>query len=280
MMLFMKKGICRMLLVMVRVLILLAVVLLIFQRRLIYHPRSYSKELMSATNAKPMHYRTSDGDQVAWLMNEHVPDAQIVWLVTCGNGTCALDLVNYFDGVPELAGDVFVFVDYPGYGASQGNASPESIRESLRALVPAVTNRLHQSENQLKPRLRVMGHSLGAAAALMAMEEHGIKRGVLIAPFTSMHDMARRVVGWPLCCTLHHCFDNVSALSRLHRRGDCHLEVLHGTLDEVIPYSQGRALAEAFPDELSFEPAEGALHNQILDTHRRSIIAAMLRARQ
>lgn len=259
---------------------LLSLALLIFQHRLIYLPRKYSKELIAATPAKPLHYRTEQGDQVAWLIHEDSTDAKIVWLVTCGNGTCALDLVNYFDSMKAMSHDVFVLVDYPSYGISEGRPSPASIRESLNALVPALTQRLRQSASELTPKLRVWGHSLGSAAALMAMDDLGIQRGVLIAPFRTMRDMAQLTVGWPLCYLLHHRFNNVLSLQRLHARRGCHLEVLHGSLDEVIPPSQGRELAEAFPDLIHFEFVEGAYHNLILDSHSANIIAAMLRARQ
>ncbi len=139
---------------------------------------------------------------------------------------------------------------------------------------------LHQSVDELKQKLRVWGHSMGAAAALMAMEEHGIKRGVLIAPFYTMTDMAKRVVGWPLCLILRHRFDNALAMENLRKRGGYHVDVIHGTDDEVIPHSQGRKLATAFPEVVSFESAEGARHNDILGSHRSRIIAAMLRCRE
>src|SRR5205085_1923334 len=86
-----------------------------------------------------------------------------------------------------------------------------------------------------------LGHSLGAAAALSAADALSLTRVVLLAPFTSMTDMARRTVGWPLCYINRHRFDNLARLAALASRG-ARVHVFHGALDEVIPVALGFAL--------------------------------------
>ncbi len=196
------------------------------------------------------------------------------------NGTRALDMVSFFRHATPLQSDLIVLADYPGYGQSEGSPTPDHIRESIKALLPAVAARLQIATDGLHAKLRVFGHSLGCAAALMAMEELGIQQGTLVAPFTSLFDMARQTVGWPLCCLLHHRFDNVATLSTLQARGGCHVDVIHGSADEVIPQSQGRSLAAAFPAIIAFHSAEQARHNNILATHHPLIVATMAAMRQ
>lgn len=206
-------------------------------------------------------------------------DPHTIWIVTCGNATCALDLVDYFESKPQFRDDLFVLADYPGYGISEGRPTPDSIRESMRALLPALARQQGQSVGSLKPKLRVWGHSLGCAAALMLMEDSSLERGVLVAPFRSMLEMARLRVGWPLCHLLHHRFDNEAALQHLSERGRCQLEIIHGTDDEVIPQSQSKALASTFPAMVHFESATNGTHNGILTTHQLFITTAMARLR-
>ncbi len=270
----MKHLIKKMLLSLLWIFCLLALLLLLFQTRLIYHPRGYDAAFLQGVKAEPLSFTTSLGRQVAWLTPKPLAAPERVWLVFCGNGTVALDFEGYF-GKGSLEGDQFVLFDYPSYGQSQGSPSPATIRESIERLVPAVAVKIGSTVEALRPRLRVFGHSLGCASALMAMEAHGIKRGVLVAPFTRMLDMSRRVVGWPLCNLLRHRFDNVAPLERLQAAGDVHLRVFHGTADEVIPFAMGKSLGDRFPGMIQFVAVQDARHNDIIQTDRRDIIAAM-----
>lgn len=270
----MKRFAKKMLTSLLSIGVCLVVLLLLFQTRLIYHGRGYDAAFLRGVDAGPLDFTTSQGKQVAWLEPGTIASPERVWLVFCGNGTVALDFAGYF-GNGGLKGDQFVLFDYPSYGQSEGRPSPETIRESIQALVPVVAAKLGMTVDVLRPRLRVFGHSLGCAAALMAMEAHGIKYGVLVAPFTSMLDMGRRVVGWPLCCILRHRFDNVAALERLQAAGGVHLEVFHGTADEVIPVAMGKELGERFPGMIQFHAVPDARHNDIIQSDRREIIAAM-----
>ncbi len=258
------------------ILLLLSVVLLLVscQSKLIYMPRHYEASLLRGIDARPLSYETSQGKQTAWVHPAKATGDSLVWLVFCGNGTVALDWVDYFTA-PKQRQDTYLLFDYPGYGQSEGQPTPSSIKESVVKLIPALALELKTTEKALRPRLRVFGQSLGCASALMAVEEHHISGGVLIAPFTTMKDMARQVVGWPLCEVLHHRFNNVAALERLENREGLHLTILHGSADEMIPVAMGRTLGQGFPRIVSFEEVPGARHNQILHTDHVKIEAAM-----
>lgn len=262
------------------ILFLLSLVLLLVscQSKLIYMPRKYEAVEMAGANARPVSYEASRGKQTVWVHPAKAQGDGLVWLVFGGNGMVALDWQDYFSS-PLLRQDTYVLFDYPGYGQSEGRPTPASIRESVTQLLPALATEFNTSPESLRPRLRVFAQSLGCAAALMAVEEHQISGGVLIAPFTTMKDMARQVVGWPLCEVLHHRFDNVAALSRLERREGLRLNVLHGSADEMIPVEMGRTLGRRFPRIIHFEEVPDARHNDILHTDRDRVEAAMAACR-
>jgi uncharacterized protein len=240
------------------------------QQKIIYHPRVYTAHDLAHVNASQLSYTTAEGTQCAWLCPQSpVAAPELIWLVFGGNGSTALDFADYFPAEMTLR-DLCVLCDYPGYGLSQGRPSPESIRLSIQALLPALAKRLGKSSSELQPRLRVFGHSLGCAAALMAMEEHHIHSGILIAPFTRMKDMARKIIGWPLCELTHHRYDNLATLQRLSSQAP-QIHLIHGTEDEVIPFSHGQNIHTAFPKMIEFHCAEGARHNDILNTHKQKI---------
>lgn len=258
------------------ILFLLSLVLLLVscQSKLIYMPRKYEATEVAWADARRVAYQTSQGLQTAWIHPEKTKGEGLVWLVFGGNGMVALEWQHYFSS-PVLRQDTFVLFDYPGYGQSEGRPTPASIQESVAKLLPALATELQTTEEALRPRLRVFAQSLGCAAALMAVEEHRISGGVLVAPFTTMKDMAQQVLGWPLCELLHHRFDNVATLSRLEGRQGLRLTILHGSADEMIPVEMGRSLGQRFPRIVRFQEVPDGHHNDILHTDRERIEAAM-----
>jgi uncharacterized protein len=259
-----------------RVIGMLALTLLLFQCQLIYMPSRYPDLAKVNQLAKPIEFTTSQGRQVAWL-RAGPSDAAPVWLVFGGNGSRAMDYYPHFNTEARRA-DSVLFVDFPGYGDCAGRPTPDHIRETIVAAVPALANQMQRPIEALRPRLRVFGHSMGAAAALMAMREHRIQRGLLIAPFARMLDMARLRVGWPLCHLLHHRFDNLAELD--HLAPGTQIEVIHGTHDEVIPPPQSDLLATAHPEHVHLTKVEGAKHNAILHTHRELLQQLMTQIAQ
>jgi uncharacterized protein len=261
-----------------RTLLLLVVVLTGCQSWLIYHPRRNEDAELQLSKAKALRFITSDGEQCAWVLHRDKVVGKTlptrVWLVFGGNGSTGLDYASLFAG-PELAGDLVVLCDFPGYGRSAGKPSPASARRTVLALVPALAHELEVSMEALRPQLRVFGHSLGCAAVLMAVQEYRIESGVLIAPFTTMRDMAKKLLGWPLCEVLYHRFDNLAELRKIEDHGGAILTVFHGTADEVIPLRMSRELQTAFPKILTLHEVQDGTHNEILDTHYEQIVAAM-----
>jgi pimeloyl-ACP methyl ester carboxylesterase len=181
-----------------------------------------------------------------------------LWLVFGGNGELALQ----WDAV--LAGHAthdmgFLMVEYPGYGAHVGVPSPETLLRGTEATLAILSQHLAQPLALLRARVSVLGYSLGSAAALQYAASQPVERIVLLAPFTSMLDMACRSVGAPLCYLLTHRYDNRASLRAVVRRGACPLFILHGERDTLIPPDMGQSLAAGVPGG-HFELVAGANH--------------------
>lgn len=238
------------------------------QSRLIYHPRACTAEheaLLAEAKGRRIVFQTSQGRQTAYYIPPQAEGAaapKTVWLCFGGNAALALEWLLFTATWNDRCG--FLLVDYPGYGECEGRPTPGSVRESSTAAAKALAAELGLAETELRPRCRVLGHSLGCAAALMAANDLGVDRAVLVSPFTSMTDMGRIVLGWPLCLLNRHPFDNRAALGEFASRAGARGVIFHGTDDEIIPLRMGRELAEAHPDVLEFHPVAGAGHNDIL----------------
>lgn len=128
----------------------------------------------------------------------------------------------------------------------------------------ALALRLGLSVPELEARTSVLGYSIGSAAALQYAARHPVHRIILFSPFTSMLDMAQRVVGSPLCNLLAHRYDNVAALRVIQAHGQPPLTILHGAQDSFIPHDMGEALSRAAPGS-HFELVADAEHGDVID---------------
>jgi pimeloyl-ACP methyl ester carboxylesterase len=250
--------------VLIAVLVVLALpvlALFIFQDRLVYFPQPYPPDAMPKGFAA-VRFTTGAGQQTAFMHRSAGKPAR-VWVMFGGNAALALDWVELVAAMRDPDAAVLL-VDYPGYGACGGKPSPRAIGESAEAAFIAFAGELGESPLALESRLHVLGHSLGAAAALQFAVNHSPERVVLVSPFTSLRDMARRSVGWPLCWLLKANFDNRARVRELAARPrPPKLEILHGEADEVIPMAMGRELAGLMPSA-TFRALPDMDHNSIV----------------
>lgn len=252
------------------------------QSKLIYFPRPYGPNDVSDWKRQPgteiIAYQTSEGRQQAYLLRKSQSPERL-WIVCGGNGTVALDWSDWLQehGTEK---DAWLLFDMPGYGANEGEPSPWTIRRSLKAAIPSATASLGWSATEAHERLRFFGHSLGGGVCLMAAQEFDVRKGVLLAPFTSTMDMSREVLGLPLGFLLWHRFDNRARLREMDAKGGAHVAILHGHKDEVIPVRMSRQLAAELPSTVHFTEIPKARHNTLQDIAIPEILKAMDETRE
>ena len=257
--------------------VVLVVVLIRSQHRMIYYPRPYGEDRILPAHGHGLEYSTSQGKQLAYYLPPakgeiKVPDR--LWLICGGNGSLALDWLELLGDFPDPAA-AFLLLDYPGYGNNQGRPGPGTIIESAEAALAALASHLGAEQADLNSRVMVMGHSLGSAVVLLYGGRHPVGRIVLISPFTSLKDMASRIVGPFLTWALLHDYDNRSELKKiLSRQQVPTITIIHGDQDQVVPVEMGRELG-ALSKRITYLEMAGADHNYILVTAREEIVRAM-----
>lgn len=247
------------------------------QRKIIYYPRDYglrSTEMLYSPGMRRLTVRTGEGAQHAYLMPapEGATSGTIL-LLFGGNASLALSWVEealeFQRANPALT---CVLVEYPGYGDNEGAPSRAAILESFAALHPALLAELSLSKEQLAERSAVLGHSLGAATALEWAARFGARDIVLLSPFTSLLDMARLTVPWPLPYLLLDRFDNEARLSELlQRHNPPAIMIRHGTADDIVPERMGAKLGKIAPAAIDYRALPGVDHNTIIDVLREDL---------
>jgi pimeloyl-ACP methyl ester carboxylesterase len=252
------------------------------ESRTLYFPEAYETSTVDAflqTGGSRLDFKTSQGKQTAWLI---APAKGIkperLWVVCCGNAMPALYIAPFIRET-NLASDAFVLVDYPGYGLCEGKPSPDSIRENVKAATLAAADPTGIDAVKKPEQVCVFGHSLGCAAALFAVEEFHLKSAVLCSPFTSTHEMAELRVGLAKDAPFHNQFDNRLGLAEL-RKNKGHAWIIHGSVDEMIPVSMSKTMADEFKDVVKLQVIDGAGHNDVMLVAKKEVLAAMGDARK
>jgi len=211
-------------------------------------------------------FETTEGTQNVFYLPPTDSDGDVpegVWVLFGGNASLALDWLDLVDSLPREK-TAFVLVDYPGYGVSDGKPTRAGIKELIQRIVPEVSKSVGLSENDLTANINTLGHSLGAAAAMEFAAAYPVQRVVLLAPFTSVPDMAALMLT-PLVSPLAlDRFDNKDRIAEVARRSDPPaIAILHGDQDQVIPFRMGKELSEIAPDITVFTRLNGIDHNYI-----------------
>ncbi len=168
------------------------------------------------------------------------------------------------------AGLGLLLLDYRGYGESTGTPTEAGLRIDARAAWDHLTGRLGVPPG----RVLLYGESIGSTPALgLALELQGggaAPAGIILeGAFTSALDMARRAFPFlPMSWILRLKMDNLEAV----RRVKLPILFLHGTKDEIVPFTMGRSLyeASASPSKDFFE-IPGAMHNSVWTTARDAV---------
>jgi hypothetical protein len=174
------------------------------------------------------------------------------------------------------AGHDFAVIDYRGYGKSDGRVESEAqLHADIDRVWEWTTARYAPGD------VTLIGYSLGAALAarLACASDPPPGRLVLLAPFYSARDMARRLVPYVPTRLLRYPLRTDRSLSEC--RGELPVTIFHGEGDRTVPLSQGRFLAELLGDRARLVPLAGAGHQDIADDplFRREMRTLLDRAR-
>ncbi|HEV2150527.1 MAG TPA: alpha/beta hydrolase [Longimicrobiaceae bacterium] len=182
----------------------------------------------------------------------HLPNPASAFTILYSHGN-AEDLGHLAPVLQELheAGFSVLGYDYRGYGASTG--APPSTEGAYRDL--AAVYRYATEDLGIPPsRIVLYGRSVGSGPATDLAAREPVAGLVIESGFTSIFRVVTRVPLLP--------FDRFPNLKNV-RRVRSPVLVIHGTDDEVIPFSHGKQLYEAAAEPKRFLWVGGAGHNDL-----------------
>jgi alpha-beta hydrolase superfamily lysophospholipase len=224
-------------------------------RRLLYPAPPGDRTFAAPAGARLLSLHAEDGALVIAAQFPPPSAGARTIVVFHGNGETiggrvplALDLQRRGFGV--------VLTEYRGYGPASESGRPDE--EGLYRDAEAILDELARQGIDA-PRVTLLGISLGSGVAAEMAARGRAASLVLVSPFTSITAMARRVA--PFLPVAWVCPDRFDTLSKAPRIRVPTL-VIHGELDEVVPFAMGRDVAEGIVGA-TFRPVAGLHHNDL-----------------
>jgi hypothetical protein len=210
---------------------------------LIYRP----PRNVSFISDRKLIYTTSQGKQVAHY--DIIGTPQHVFLCFGGASTTSNVWINVISKL-NASNALFLYVDFPGYGLCDGKPTQRNIQESCEKALETLAKKICM-DNMI---ISALGWSLGAAAAVQFALLHRGFNGllVLVAPFSSISDMAAHKYGSFLAKFVTHHWDVTSMLQMIHRfhvmKPVKKIVVLYGASDEIIPVWMRERVTQSIPN--------------------------------
>ena len=228
----------------------------IFQRSLLYFPsHTYVSLKQEHANGafKEFTVRTADGiDLKAWFAPE--TSKRLTFVFFHGNADSLSSASEIAD--PYIAaGYGFMVAEYRGYSGNPGKPTETGLYSDGRAYLYWLMANGIKSQDII-----LYGHSLGTGVAVQLAEEFPVGGLVLLAPYLSIPKMAQ--VQYPYFPTEYMVLDRFENFKKM-RNIHAPLLIANGTIDEVIPPTQGKELYALANEPRDFRSLPGHGHNDL-----------------
>ena len=254
----MRKNVITVLIMIPVLAVLFSLAMRWLEPRLIYFPGPPPSRTPADAGMRfeDVQFPARDGHTLrGWWLPAPESDAPVM-LYFHGNAGTREDRLEILQGMVAAGISVFIF-DYRGYGGSSGRPSEAGLKLDGEAAFDWVKKHTRGGP------VFLLGHSLGAAVAAQTALTRKSAGLILESAFTSVPEMAPRTLPFPqavLRILVKTKFNNRAALKQY--KGP--LLILHGDMDEVVPFWMGGALfEEAISVEKRFQVIAGGHHNDI-----------------
>ncbi len=228
----------------------------LFQRQLLYFPdQSVPGELhLSKMDFPEVVVRSSpDGDlRSLWRAAKSKDDPIILFFH--GNAGSHYQRVPIYQALAERGAGILA-AGYPGYGGNAGKPSENALYAAAQANYDWLLE-----QNIAPKRIVIAGESLGSGVATQLAAQNDAAGLILIAAYTGIDDMAQRQFPiFPAKLLIKDKYRSIDRIDEINMP----LVWIHGTADELIPYTMGEKLFDAAKKPKSPRAIEDGGHNNL-----------------
>lgn len=244
--------------------LLLALVLYLFQGRMVFLSNLPGRALIASPGDIGLGYEdvsltTSDHERLhGWYVPaENSRGTLLFFHGNAGNISHRLDSIRIFH---ELGLDTLI-IDYRGYGQSTGKATEQGTYLDAQAAWDYLVNNRGIPADQVI----IFGRSLGGAVGAWLGTRHTPAGVIIESSFSSGMDMARQIYPFmPVRLITRLQYPVADYASRLN----CPVLVIHSRHDEIIPFAMGQAIYDSVKQPKQFLELSGDHNNGFMISHR------------
>lgn len=240
------QEITSILLVLITIYLLIAALLFVFQRKLIFYPMSIDRDF----RAEEITFENDGARLHGWVLN---PSKQQAVIYFGGNSELITNRHEFF---AALFGDYSVYlINYRGYGNSQGDPGEAALFSDALAIY-----------DHIQPRHRAIsayGRSLGSGVAVYLATKRPLDRLILLTPYDSIAKIAQSIYPvFPVRYLIRDRFDSVAIADQVR----IPVLIAAAELDRVIGLQHTLALRDRLTRaQVEYVMIEGAAHNDITE---------------
>ena len=234
--------------------VVLLTVLTVIQDQFVYLPdRAMPAAAALQRGAEEVKYPAADGLTVhGWFLPARgtaTGTTAVVFHGNAGNRAAAAEL----GGQLADGGMSVLLAEYRGFGDTAGEPSEAGLRDDAVGAIAYARSRPDVDAS----RIVAVGYSLGTGVAVEAAEVTAPAALVLLAPYTSLPDVAwSRLPGLPYHHLMRTQFDSLSRVPGLHSP----VLVVRGSADQEIPPEQSQRVFDAANQPKQLVTLPGADH--------------------
>lgn len=238
--------------------IVCGIALYFLQDKFLFHPSTLSAEHAFKFN-QPFEeiYLPVDGEKNLSIVRFTVPDTVCkgVVLYFHGNRKNIERYAPYASSFTRNNYEVWM-MDYPGFGKSTGERTEDILYKDALMLYKMARARFSGDS------IILYGKSLGSGVAAQLASVRECKRLMLETPYYSIDALASHYAFmYPVSLMLHYHFPTNEYFSQLKTP----VTLLHGTDDEVVPFSQSEHLLKIAPQGSELIAIDKGKHNDLAD---------------
>lgn len=231
----------------------LTLLLYFFQERMIFFPQPTAPGNPDRYAAHAITIRHGEVKLAGWFFKNEIGPHRPLIVYYGGN---AEDVSSNFTDLDRFATRSLLFMNYRGYGGSDGHPSEQALCADALFVLDTVLK-----THAIDPgHVVLMGRSLGSGVAVHVAARRKVGGVILVTPFDSLTHVAQaHYPVFPVRMMLRHRFDSASLAARI----DTPALFLTAANDRVVPVRLADNLKRIWGGPVTAVTVAGADHNTI-----------------
>jgi len=234
--------------------VFLSVVAYLLQDKFIFKPEKLSQNFQFKYDApfKELNFDVAPGVRINGL-HFFREDSKGIILYFHGNTRSIKGWAKYARDFYRYNYDV-VLVDYRGFGKSTGKRAEEKMMQDMQFVYESL------AADYGEENLIVYGRSLGSGFAAKLASDNNPRYLILDAPYYNFKKVVERFLPFlPLQIVLRYHLRTDKWIPKIK----CHIYIIHGTKDWLIPIKHSEALQKLSPRKITLIRIHGGGHNNL-----------------